>query len=128
MKIDVLLQAWADWALRGENQGGGSSSRLNRLMAGESVGGGAYCSAVPVELLGNDAAMLAVDKAVSALTPRRRKVIRVEYLERGSHADKVKRFEPPMRVENYRLTLARAKINLQANLELKRILLKAMLK
>lgn len=128
MKIDVLLQAWADWALRGENQGGGSS-RLNRLMAGESVcGGGVYCSAVPFELLGNDAAMLAVDKAVSALTPRRRKVIRVEYLERGSHAEKVKRFSPQMRVENYRLTLARAKINLQANLELKRILLKSMLK
>ena len=121
MTIDDLLEYWAAWCERCEDNGlGYASSRFNRLMAGCEL---APCSDFDTMLpygVDGDAIATTLDREICRLTVKQRQVVFVSYRRIGTQAAKAK--DLGISRPRFANTLREAKIRLSMQLSIKRLL------
>ena len=121
MNLENLLEYWAAWCERCEDNGVGyASSRLNRLMAGcELAPRSDFDTMLPYGVDG-DAVATTLDREICRLTIKQRQVVFLSYRRIGTQAAKAKGLG--ISQPRFANTLREAKIRLNMQLPIKRLL------
>ena len=120
-ELEELLEWWADWSARREDNGlGFGCSRFNRLMAaGDLPPRDEFRAMLPYGVDGDGLASV-MDRAICRLNPNRCQVIKVEYRRRGTQCDKANSLGITLKA--YERRLSNARLNLAADLAVKKLL------
>lgn len=127
MTIEQLLDFWAEWSARKDDNGlGYGRSRLGVLMAG-GVAAGSGNSSLPYGIDEN-AVVLTVERHISKLRPPAKAIIKQEYFGRGCQKEKAAAVSALLGMvvshDNYRQTLRRAVKKLEGNPEIAHLMKK----
>ena len=120
-ELDLLLEWWAEWSANREDSGlGFGCSRFNRLMAaGDLPPRTDFVSILPYGVDG-DGISSAMDRAICRLNPNRKQAIMMEYRCIGTQDGKAKALGITRKA--YERRLANARLNLMADLAVKKLL------
>lgn len=120
-EIETLLEWWAEWSAKHEDSGlGFGCSRFNRLMAaGDLPPKADFVAIIPYGVDGDGIASV-MDQAICRLNPNRKQAIITEYRRIGTQDGKAKALGITRKA--YERRLANARINLMADLAVKKLL------
>lgn len=120
-ELDLLLEWWAEWSAKREDNGlGFGCSRFNRLMAaGDLPPKTEFVAILPYGVDGDGIASV-MDRAICRLNPNRKKAIMAEYRRIGTYEAKAKALGCSL--SSYRSRLFWARRNLMADNAVKKLL------
>lgn len=120
-ELDLLLEWWAEWSAKRENNGlGFGCSRFNRLMAaGDLPPRTEFVAILPYGVDGDGIASV-MDRAICRLNPNRKEAIMAEYRRIGTQEAKARAVGISRAA--YEDRVKRARMNLKADLAVKKLL------
>lgn len=120
-ELDLLLEWWAEWSAKRENNGlGFGCSRFNRMMAaGDLPPKTDFVAILPYGVDGDGIASV-MDRAICRLNPNRKQAVETEYRRIGTQYAKSKALGITQKA--YERRLANARLNLMADVAVKKLL------